>query len=104
MMLGWMMAMVILAGVVLELSGHLLTSSRLQAATDRSALAAADVLVGVGGEFPCVTAVEILAVEGFAVESCEVATRSVQVVAVGERRGFSHRKRAEAGVPNGGEE
>lgn len=103
LVVGWMMALVLLTGVMLEVSSQLLTHHRLTAATDRAALAAADVLLGVAPGLPCVIARETLGAERFALATCEVGIESVRVSATVSRAGFVHHARARAGVPDGGQ-
>lgn len=100
--LGWVIACVLGAGVLTELSAQLITTGRLQAATDRAALAAADVLIGVGGNLPCTVARDILREEGFVLHSCEVSEHGVRVATRVVRWGVEHQKRAHAGVVDGG--
>jgi secretion/DNA translocation related TadE-like protein len=104
MALGWMLALIVLSGVLVELSAQLITATRLSTATDRAALAAADTLVGVGGELPCSIAREVLAAHQFPMASCEVLETSVRVVAHLERWGINHQARAHAGVVDSGQE
>lgn len=100
--LGWIALLVLLAGFLLEVSQSLITASRLQAATDRAALGAVDVLVGVRGELPCSVAREILRKEHFDLESCELRGQGVRVISQAFRRGVLHTARAHAGVVDGG--
>ena len=99
---GWMMALIVLAGILFELSQTIIITTRLQATTDRAALAAADVLIGVAGHEPCTIARELLEGEGFSVRSCALETRSVRVVGEVLHRGVWHTQRAHAGVVDSG--
>lgn len=100
--LGWMMALIVLAGILLELSQTIIITTRLQATTDRAALAAADVLIGVTGHEPCTIARELLEGEGFSVRSCVPEMQSVRVVGEVLHRGVWHTQRAHAGVVDSG--
>lgn len=101
--LGWIVALMVLAGGLFDASHRVMTVARLQAATDRAALAAADVVLGVGGQLPCTAAREILLTEEFYPVSCLVEGHSVRVVGKVVLRGVSHTRRAHAGVVDGGE-
>lgn len=100
--LGWIVLMVVLAGALLKVSETLIMASRLQGATDRAALAAADVLHGVGAELPCAVAGKILRTEQFDIQSCEVDGHSVRVISEVFLWGVAHSRRAHAGVVDGG--
>jgi secretion/DNA translocation related TadE-like protein len=100
--LGWMLALIVLAGILFELSQTVITTTRLQWATDRAALAAADVLIGVTGHEPCTIARDLLEGEGFSVRSCVPETHSVRVVGEVLHRGVWHTQRAHAGVVESG--
>jgi secretion/DNA translocation related TadE-like protein len=99
---GWMMGLIVLAGILFELSQTIIITTRLQATTDRAALAAADVLIGVTGHEPCTIARELLEGEGFSVRSCALETQSVRVVGEVLHRGVWHTQRAHAGVVDSG--
>lgn len=100
--LGWIVALVVLAGILFELSQTIIMTTRLQAATDRAALAAADVLIGVTGHEPCTIARDVLEGEGFSVRSCAFETQSVRIVGEVLHRGVLHTQRAHAGVVDSG--
>lgn len=102
--LGWIVVCVSLTVALGELSAHVLMAHQLRGSTDRAALGAADVLLGVVPGLPCDSAREILRREQFSLESCEVLQGSVRVTSGGTLRGISHRAQAHAGVANGGEE
>lgn len=101
-MLGFIAAAVVVAGVLMGLAHQVHLSLALQDATDRAALAGADAQVGVSPALPCVIAGALLAREGFTLVSCELETSSVRVVGAVHLGGLVVTKRAHAGVVDGG--
>jgi secretion/DNA translocation related TadE-like protein len=103
LVLGWMVCLIIGASLALALGAGVVTLGSLQAATDRAALAGADVLTGVAGDLPCTLVQDIVVAEGFAVVSCQVHEHGVRVVSGVELWGSLHTRRAHAGVADSGQ-
>ena len=103
-MVGSMTAAIIVSTVLVGVAAQATTSVKLQGATDRAALAAADALVGVSPWLPCDVAQEILGKEGFELVSCDQELTSMRVVGQSVHGGFSLTKRARAGVVSSGQE
>jgi hypothetical protein len=103
-MVGFIITAIIVSTLLVGAAHQLNTSIRLQGATDRAALGAAEALVGVSPWLPCDVAREILGGEGFLLGSCELEARSARVVGKSAQSGFSLTKRAHAGVPGSGQE
>lgn len=101
--LGWIVMLVLAAGVFAEVTTHVLIANRLQGAVDRAALGAADVRMGVVPGFPCDVARQILHNEQFSLDSCELDKASARVTGGVSWRGIGHSAHAHAGVANGGQ-
>ena len=77
--------------------------ARLQGSVDRSALAGADVAVGVVAGIPCEHAQDLLEFEGFALVDCTLKEDSIRVVGQGNHVGVEWTRRARAGVGQSGQ-
>ena len=102
-MLGFITSAVIVSFVLLGLVQQVQVAHKLQGATDRAALGAADALVGVSPWLPCDVAAKILTLEGFGLVVCELEPRSVRVVGEGRSGGLEITRRSHAGVVDGGQ-
>ena len=102
-MLGFIASAVVVSAVLLGFAHQVQLSQRLQGATDRAALGAADALVGVSPWLPCDLASEILAREDFVLVFCELEPRSVRVVGEGISAGVVITRRSHAGVVDSGQ-
>lgn len=102
-MLGFIGSAVIVSFVLLGLAHQIHLAERLQGATDRAALGAADALVGVSPWLPCDVASEILSREGFVLVVCELEPQSVRVVGEGRSAGVVITRRSHAGVVDSGQ-
>jgi len=101
--LALVLGMLALAGVGMLAAGALLVAHTTQTSADRAALAAADVLVGVGSGEPCVVAREILIQSGAQLLECELSLTGAKVVAGSMVRGVLVTRRAHAGITNSGQ-
>lgn len=104
MMVGFIAAACLLAGVLFTVGLQVHTAQKLQGATDRAALAAADSLVGVVPWLPCTVASNILVEEGFTLVSCALEKDSAKVVGTAVVAGIKVTTRAHAGVVDSGQE
>jgi secretion/DNA translocation related TadE-like protein len=102
-MMGLCFALVLMTVLVAGLVSQLLLSHSLQGATDRAALGATDVLVGVGGVEPCALAADIVRREGFVMISCELMESSARVGATGSFHGLTLSRRAHATIADSGQ-
>jgi hypothetical protein len=104
MMVGFIAAACVLAGILFIVGLQVHTAQKLQGATDRAALAAADSLVGVVPWLPCTVASNILLQEGFTMVSCALEKDSAKVVGNAVVAGIRVTTRAHAGVVDSGQE
>jgi secretion/DNA translocation related TadE-like protein len=102
-MVGLIVAVFLIAGILFTVALQLHTAQRLQGATDRAALAAADALVGVVPWLPCTVAGRILVEEGFQMVSCELENNSARVIGKTVVVGIHQTMRAHAGVVDSGQ-
>lgn len=103
MMLGFIGSAVIVSLALLGVAHQINLAQRLQGATDRAALGAADAVVGVSTWLPCDVASEILSQEGFRLMLCELEPRSVRVVGEARSGGVVITRRSHAGVVDSGQ-
>jgi DNA topoisomerase-1 len=103
-MVGFIVAIFLIAGVLFAVALQVHTAHKLQGATDRAALAAADALVGVVPWLPCTVAGSILIEEGFQMVSCELEKDSARVIGKAIVSGIHQTARAHAGVVDSGQE
>ena len=76
---------------------HLLENARLQASTERIALAATDALRGISSGYPCIVAKDIALNNQLVVERCRIVGFEVFIKTSLELAGIVHKAQARAG-------
>ena len=101
--LGFATMLMMATAAVLATGQAMVRNLALQSSVDRSALAGADVLVGVVPGIPCDHVSWLLENEGFSVVSCELNSASLRVVGQASFAGVRWSAKARAGVGEGGQ-
>jgi len=101
--LGFLCILVTASVAVMVGASAIVMDARLQGSVDRSALAGADVAVGVVAGIPCEHAQDLLEFEGFALVGCTLKEDSIRVVGQGNHVGVEWTRRARAGVGQSGQ-